>query len=472
LDFFSLLVLFLVFSLAVTYVIKRKTSFETHYVITLIKGTKPLRVMKRLADKAGPLNSLATVFIYLGFGAIAADFLHGRKKSLKRRAVIFLASFAVLSVFFVLLDMLLGGIFSTSPLTRGMYPFFIIVFGISGFSGFTLFTLAIQASDILIKLFAGKKACPGVAPLLPGVELPNVPIVIPLHAWISLLIILVIHEGMHGITALRNRFRLRSTGIVLFGVLPIAAFVEPDEKELKKKELSSPKAALRFLAAGPGGNLAAMPVVLLLIAALSVPVALLFVPWQDDITARHMDGVYISGVDQNTSFCGDVYENPAYGSLDVNWAILAINGQEIKGLAGLQNELLKKRYKASAFRVEKPDGSIAEITLVPNELGSYGFRVSQKVKDADEIPQAYLLTSSAIAFAFDFFGWLFLLNFLMAIANFLPIVPFDGGRMARIIFAPYLPFGKGVEAKRELAGKILFALTIAIILLNMLPLFL
>lgn len=89
---------------------------------------------------------------------------------------------------------------------------------------------------------------PGVAPLLPGINLPLV------ESIIALLVILVVHEGAHAILGYIARVPILSSGVVLFGVIPIGAFIEPDEKVLKKVP-RAPQTAV--IIAGSTANLVA-----------------------------------------------------------------------------------------------------------------------------------------------------------------------------------------------------------------------
>lgn len=470
-DFFVALILFVLLSAIVTYIIKVKTKFDTYFLISLIKTKRPIAWLEAIAKKAKFLDILADFFIFLGFGAMGVDFVHGREKNISKRATIFLFSSLALSLFFFLLDLFFGGVFSMSPLTKGFFPLIVFVFAVSGFSGFILLSLAIQGIDIISKILVGKTACPGIAPMIPGVKLPNVPIVIPLHAWLSLFIILIVHEGMHGVVAIIHKFRIKSTGVVLFGFLPIAAFVEPDEKELEKAENKRPKEMLRFLAAGSGGNLLSMPAIYALMFVFILIISVLFSPWQAEIKAQHPETVYVTSVDQNSEFCGDVYPSPSYGIIDKNWAILSVNGKAVNNQGILESELGLNRFKEAKFKFLKTDGNIFGITLKPNELGSFGFSVYSKTKDGTKFPENYKFAASIISLIFDFMNWLFLLSFLMAIANFLPMTPFDGGRMARIIFAPYFPLGKSIDEKKDNVGRFFFFLTLAIFAVNVVPLF-
>lgn len=93
--------------------------------------------------------------------------------------------------------------------------------------------VALGASEILV---------------IPGVN-PFVPLWYGLAA---LIITLVVHEGGHGVLARANAMRVKSLGL-LIAVIPIGAFVEPDEDDLKA---APRRRRLRVFAAGPAVNLA------------------------------------------------------------------------------------------------------------------------------------------------------------------------------------------------------------------------
>jgi hypothetical protein len=76
---------------------------------------------------------------------------------------------------------------------------------------------------------AQRQAGPQSLLLIPGLN-PYLPI---LYGWLALVIALVVHEGMHGVLARRLGYTVKSSGIILFLVLPIGAFVETDDKEIK-----------------------------------------------------------------------------------------------------------------------------------------------------------------------------------------------------------------------------------------------
>lgn len=82
--------------------------------------------------------------------------------------------------------------------------------------------------------------------------IPGVNRMIPLYyGLIALLVGIIVHEFSHGILAYVGKLRVKSLGLLLL-VIPIGAFVEPDDKELK----SAPRLKrMRVYAAGPTMNI-------------------------------------------------------------------------------------------------------------------------------------------------------------------------------------------------------------------------
>ena len=135
----------------------------------------------------------------------------------------------------------------------------------------------------------------------------------------------------------------------------------------------------------------------------------------------------------------------------------------------------KKISDEFTFKVEK-NKTEKEFSLTPNEQGRFGFTVEEiKSKDFSLSEEIFL---SLYFWVFDpsnshnFFVWLVILSLLIAVVNFLPIDPFDGGRIARIMLPSYFGFWKEKEEKKEaLIMKALFVAVIALFVLNALPLF-
>lgn len=99
------------------------------------------------------------------------------------------------------------------------------------------------------------------------IGLPGVNPLIPL-GWglVALVVALVIHEGSHGVMAYVGRMRVKSLGLLFF-IVPIGAFVEPDEEDLEK---ATAREKNRVFAAGPASNLVVALIAGLLLSGLLV----------------------------------------------------------------------------------------------------------------------------------------------------------------------------------------------------------
>lgn len=96
---------------------------------------------------------------------------------------------------------------------------------------------------------AQREAGPQSLLLIPGVN-PYLPII---YGWIGIFVAIIAHESMHGIFARLVGYEVKTTGIILFLGLPIGAFVEVNEDELKAGKTRD---ATRVLSGGPISNLA------------------------------------------------------------------------------------------------------------------------------------------------------------------------------------------------------------------------
>jgi membrane-associated protease RseP (regulator of RpoE activity) len=98
---------------------------------------------------------------------------------------------------------------------------------------------------------------------LPGIN-PAIPVV---YGGIALFVSVVVHEIMHGVVARRQKMKVNSVG-ALFFVVPLGAFVEPDEKEMSSAD---PVVRRRIVAAGPGVNIFIAIITILLLLFVMMP---------------------------------------------------------------------------------------------------------------------------------------------------------------------------------------------------------
>ena len=98
---------------------------------------------------------------------------------------------------------------------------------------------------------AQKAAMPGpeIALVLPGIN-PILPLEIIGYILLALAIAIIVHEFSHGILTFAGKLKVKSLGL-LYLIVPLGAFCEPDEEELKKAETAK---RMRVYAAGPLSN--------------------------------------------------------------------------------------------------------------------------------------------------------------------------------------------------------------------------
>ncbi|MEM2521519.1 MAG: site-2 protease family protein, partial [Candidatus Caldarchaeum sp.] len=118
--------------------------------------------------------------------------------------------------------------------------------------GFGLMALAIYILSTNLSTYLFRPEQVGgqniVIPLIIGVtiRLENLP-----YLFLAFAIVLITHEGLHGIAARREGLPVKSAGIFMIFIVP-GGFVEPDEEAFKS---ASPGARMRVAAVGSFANI-------------------------------------------------------------------------------------------------------------------------------------------------------------------------------------------------------------------------
>ncbi len=154
-----------------------------------------------------------------------------------------------------------------------------------------------------------KKAIGGVQPVIPGVTIPF------WYGIIGLASVIIVHEISHGILALREEVPIKSLGVALLTIIPIGAFVEPDEETLKKR---SSIAKLRVYSAGSFANLTLALITLGILIGFS---GFFF-----------SSGVEIVDIAKNS---------PSHGILEKGMIISSINDEKIRNIEDFKKVVMK-----------------------------------------------------------------------------------------------------------------------------------
>lgn len=305
---------------------------------------------------------------------------------------------------------------------------------------------------------------PGSVLLLPGIN-PLLPIV---YGWIAIVCAIIIHEGAHGVVARNVNLNVKSSGLLFFLIIPIGAFVDVDEEQIKK---TKPRNSLKVMAAGVGANT--------ILAAVCLLGVLLIV---GSLTPIIDNGVYIDSVTP-----GFPAQNAGLKSKDI--------------LVSIDNTRINSTTDLRAILDNKTAGNILNVTVERGDHWQYKFTTMVNLTVSDNRTVMGILSGDLNAkerldnyktFSFDrlsmylvpptlasgivpfsdslasFYSspipqwqilantlfWLWFINFSLAIFNALPIYPLDGGRAFNITLKKF--------AGKKLSEKAIYTTTLAV----------
>ncbi len=266
----------------------------------------------------------------------------------------------------------------------------------------------------LIKLILVRPEVATISLVLPGVHVPGSSIFVPFwYGIIALFFVIVVHEGAHGIVSEAFKNKVKSSGVGLLLLLPLA-FVEPDEKQLKKQNW---KTQMAIFGAGAMSNFVSAAITLALAVFLITPiVGAVIVP----------SGLTIDSVTKG---------QPAeLAGLSKDITITAIDNQNIND----STSFLKYMQTITPGNVVniKANSTIYPVTTIANpknaSLAYMGVNVKQDMQIKPEVKAKYGNLPWCTWYFLTLLYWIFTLNLGIGLMNVLPLGPIDGGRMAKI----------------------------------------
>ena len=293
--------------------------------------------------------------------------------------------------------------------------------------GLTAFSIYFLAKNLGTYLFAPQHVGPQniVVPLIIGVtiKLEHLPYIL-----LALGIVLITHEGMHGLVARLEKIKLRSTGLFLAFIFP-GGFVEPDEEEFNK---AHPKTRMRVAAAGSFANL----VVGLLAVSLLMG---LFLPMESGVIVLEVEG------NATKVHVGDV--------------IVRVNGIIVN-----QGTLFQNITAKDVITVETVRGDITYRLSKPINMPMAWVLRGIGVKRIDYYhPMRIYLGDPMIEYnAYKMFWWIQLIALGVAIFNMLPIYFLDGS----LFLTSLLEFWVKDERKLKIFNISLTSTCITLLALN------
>ena len=287
--------------------------------------------------------------------------------------------------------------------------------------------------------------------LIPGVTLTSGSAI--MYFLLSIPIVLVVHEGAHGIVGVLEKINIKTGGFAIF-IAMFAGFVEPDEEQFSKAKKIS---RLRLIGAGPTSNVIfafALGAILFTnpMFAMVVPE-----PFLSSFYEEAEDGVLVlSLIDGGGAQQAGIQEN------DV---IIKINDVNIASAIDLQKNPLEPGEMVNVTILRDGSQVVFPVTIMASpddpERGLIGImRNDQPPKPIYNFIDWGLDTPMGFQFSM-FLLWLWMISFFIGIINMLPLPILDGGKFIHTIIE-----GKISEKAVNGAMMAVYAFTFIIFGLN------
>ena len=258
--------------------------------------------------------------------------------------------------------------------------------------------------------------------LIPGVTLTSAPAIA--YFLLSIPIVLVMHEGAHGIVAALEKIKIKTGGFAIFIAL-FAGFVEPDEEEFNKaKKISK----LRVIGAGATSNV--MFAFVLGAILLTNPFFAMVVPEPFlSVFYELPDGVLVLSIIENSG--------AEQAGMLANDIITSINEIRIYSPADFPSLSPGETASVTVLRDSQTLEFGVEIMVAPDDSergligimrdNSFAYKpVMNFIEWNDPNVSIFLL-------------WLWMISFFIGIINMLPLPILDGGKFIHTIIDKRFP---------------------------------
>jgi len=296
------------------------------------------------------------------------------------------------------------------------------------------FYLIVQSSYEIIT--RPEQARPGLQPIIPSVPSAAVckyALCVPFWYWIiGVLVVLLSHELSHAFVSRSANIRIKSFGLLSLLILP-GAFVEPDEKQLKR---SSSLTKLKIYAAGSFANI----LIFAMLTAVSI-------------------GIFQSLYVESGVYYQALIEGSPAMKAEMKGAITDINGQKISSINDFKNVMANVSVGQKVdIKTNKGNYKFSTAASPDNSTQSY-IGIANPNTFFAVTPQIGLL-GGAVDWTYQLLVWVAFLNIGIGLVNLLPIKPLDGGLVYEEILK--LVFKKNTQ----MLINAISIITFAIILIN------
>jgi len=348
-----------------------------------------------------------------------------------------------------------------------------------------------------------KEALPGpeIALVLPGIN-PILPLEYIGYILLAFIVAIVVHEFSHGILTIASKLKVKSLGI-LYLILPIGAFCEPDEEGLKKAKT---KSRMRIYAAGPTSNFI---VVLITILLFSFVFMSSVQPAADGVGIAYVgEGTPAEKIDLSPgAILIDINDTKVtnisdfYRSIENTRANQTINISYVKAEKTYTSKITladKYNYTKNQSHIGKGYLGIgpsniydAFLPILKNPFAEFpdGFLLFYIIPllgyfqgynpIVSPFTDSYVITGPLSVIPNNLFWiivnalyWIFWLNFAVALFNVLPMVPLDGGFLFNDAMGSLIKRvkrGLSDEQREKIVKNVSVAISLTILVLIIFP---
>lgn len=259
----------------------------------------------------------------------------------------------------------------------------------------------------------------GAALILPFTNVAGIGYLGFLHFIIALFLIIIIHEGAHGLVARAHGIKIKSTGLAILGLLaPIipGAFVEPDEKQVAKQ---SSLVQYSIFAAGPVIN-----IILAYLIIFTMPFVGYGIFTQTDLAP------FESRITDPTGFTFNAINEsyPAYQVGMKNGIITHVNGAETLDYQSFTDAIYGIRPNEQ-INITTNTTTYSITTTNSPDNPQRGFIGIRPVANERNIKAEYEWIKHPFYWLKGLIRWIFFLNLFVGLFNLLPLAILDGGRI-------------------------------------------
>jgi len=322
-----------------------------------------------------------------------------------------------------------------------------------GFGFFGIFYISYAIIVMMLQFFRAPATTETVTLVLPGISVPGYGYLSFWHWIIALFVLVLLHEFAHGIVARAHGLKVKSSGFAFLAFLvPIipAAFVEPDEKKLRKAE---DVVQYSVFAAGPMINI-----------ALAILLLLLF-PYVADLSGNTL-APFEEKITEPVGFSFDaVKDNPAaIAGINGSFLVTEFNGNKVSTADDVLKEL---RCISPETNVTVGNGTASYVITTaehPNDK-TMAYLGVNNIQNVRNVKEQYKSVAPAFYWFKGLIKWIFLFNWAIGLINLLPIFITDGARMIGVMLERLLGDRKKAM-KLSSSINLLFLLLMVIALMS------